>query len=94
MGSQLIPGSSEAAAPKVLSTPASFPYPLVMTQRSPGNSATYRSESLFRSSTRVACSTVVGAPGFNAKGTLGLTWLFQGTKTRALRSFCPLNSNR
>ncbi len=26
--------------------------------------------------------------------TLDLTALFQGTKTRALRGFCPLNNNR
>jgi len=38
--------------------------------------------------------SVVGAPGRNAVRTLDLTALFQGTKTRALRGFCPLNNNR
>ncbi len=67
-GSQLNPGSSEAGTPKVLSTPALFPYPLVMTQRSPGSSATRCSESLSRSSTCVVRSSVVGAHRFIANG--------------------------
>ena len=37
---------------------------------------------------------LIGGLDRSAVRTLDLTWLFQGAKTRALRGFCPLNSDR
>ena len=38
--------------------------------------------------------SVVGGLGGNALRTLDLTCSFHGTKTRAVRGFCPVNSYR
>ena len=87
-------GSSETSASKVLSTWASFPYPVSMTQRSTGFGATHRPESsLSRLQSRVVYRPR-GLPASTWAVTRVLTELFQGTKTRALRGFCPLNSHR
>ena len=92
--SQLVVGSSRAAAPRVLSTPASFPYHVSMTQRSPGNSATHHSESLSKSSTRIASSTVVGAPGFNASGYPRPNRVVAADRNPRERGLRPLNNHR
>jgi len=43
---------------------------------------------------RFAPSLTLSAACFYARGLPGPNQSFQGTKTRALRGFCPLNSNR
>ena len=94
MGSQLVVGSSQAAASKVLSTPASFPYPVSMTQRSPGNSATRCSESSSRSFTGWCRSSVVGAPGFKASGYPRPNLAIAADRNPRERGLRPLNSHR
>ena len=91
---QLKPGSSETGASKVLSSTAPFPYPLLMTQRFTGNSATHRSESRFRSSTGWRRSSASGATCFNVGGHPGPNWLIPGDRGPRERGPRPLNSDR
>ena len=92
--SQLIPASSETATPKVLSTRASLPYPVSTAQRSTGFSAPHRSESASGRLQPNFDHRAQGLPASTRVVTRALTWLFQGTKIRAVRGSCPLNSNR
>jgi len=65
-----------------------------MTQRSPGNSATHRSESSSRSFKFWFHSSVSGAPCFNAGGHPGPNWLIPGDRGPRERGPRPLNSDR
>ena len=72
----------------------SIPYPGSMTCRSNNVDGLQRSAAFCSASSALDLSSVVGAPGRKVLRTNDLTRLFQGTKTRAVRGFRPLNSNR
>jgi len=78
----------------VQSAVPSFPYSLLMNQRFTGINATPRSESSSRSFTGRYPSSGSGAACFGAVGHPGPNKSFNGTETRALRGFHPVNSNR
>jgi len=87
-------GSSQAAAPKVLSTPASFPYSGSMTQRSTGFKASRCSESSPRSFTGWCCSSVVGTRGFTACGYPRPNRVIAADRNPRERGLRPLNNHR
>ena len=84
--------SSETETPKVLSTTAPFPYPLLMSQQFTGINAIHRSESSSKTSAGVGPSSAAGATCFNAGDHLRPNNSFQRTLTPA--GFGPLNSDR
>jgi hypothetical protein len=77
----------------VLSTWASLPYPISMTQRSAGFGAPHHSESSLICPHSSVVQRPQDLPASTRVVTRALTELFQGTKIRALRGFCPLNTS-
>ena len=94
MGFGLIHRGYQAARHRILGSSPSVLYPGPMTCRTTNVGVLLRSASPHSAFSSPVLSSVVGALGRKALRSLDLTRLFQGTKTRALRGFCPLNSNR